>query len=198
MEKICDKMYWFNLLFPLRVSIYKYWQTNGMILMFHSSIVNGFWFKILFSIIHIMNVYECNGANMFMSWKMECSIQRGGAELNGWNEKARWVTQRAMVLLFAIKWRTILQSNGKDLLGCYITKYIIRFCNRPSCLCPNIERRVRRAILSGGGWLYCSKHQTIQQQTLSSSWTDALHISLVTACVNRYTFFIMKCTLYNF
>ena len=30
-----------------------------------------------------MNVYECNGANMFMSWKMECSIQRGGAELNG-------------------------------------------------------------------------------------------------------------------
>ena len=33
--------------------------------------------------IHIMNVYECNGANMFMSWKMECSIQRGGAELNG-------------------------------------------------------------------------------------------------------------------
>ena len=28
--------------------------------------------------IHIMNVYECNGANMLMSWKMECSIQRGG------------------------------------------------------------------------------------------------------------------------
>ena len=40
--------------------------------------------------------------------------------LFGWNEKARWVTQRAMVLLFAITWRTILQSNGKDLLGCYI------------------------------------------------------------------------------
>ena len=33
--------------------------------------------------IHIMNVYECNGSNMFMSWKMECSIQRGEAELNG-------------------------------------------------------------------------------------------------------------------
>ena len=30
-----------------------------------------------------MNVYECNGANMFMSGKMECSIQRGGAKLNG-------------------------------------------------------------------------------------------------------------------
>ena len=30
-----------------------------------------------------MNVNECNGANMFMSWKMECFIQRGGAELNG-------------------------------------------------------------------------------------------------------------------
>ena len=37
-----------------------------------------------------------------------------------WNGKAWWVTQRAMVLLFAITWRTILQSNGKDLLGCYI------------------------------------------------------------------------------
>ena len=24
-----------------------------------------------------MNVYECNGENIFMSWKMECSIQRG-------------------------------------------------------------------------------------------------------------------------
>ena len=46
--------------------------------------------------------------------------------LFGWNEKARWVTQRAMVLLFAITWRTILQSNGKDLLGCYIKTYITR------------------------------------------------------------------------
>ena len=44
--------------------------------------------------------------------------------LFGWNEKARWMTQCAMVLLFAITWRTLLQSNGnmngKDLLGCYI------------------------------------------------------------------------------
>ena len=32
-------------------------------------------------IIQIMNVYECNGANIFMGWKMECSIQR--AYLNG-------------------------------------------------------------------------------------------------------------------
>ena len=39
--------------------------------------------------------------------------------LFGWNEKAWWVTQRAMALLFAITWRTIHQSNGKDLLGCY-------------------------------------------------------------------------------
>ena len=30
-----------------------------------------------------MNVYECNVANIFMRWKMKCSIQRGEAELNG-------------------------------------------------------------------------------------------------------------------
>ena len=29
-----------------------------------------------------MNVYECNGKNIFMWWKMNCSIQRGEAELN--------------------------------------------------------------------------------------------------------------------
>ena len=33
--------------------------------------------------IQIMNVYECNGTNIFMRWKMKCSIQRGEAELNG-------------------------------------------------------------------------------------------------------------------
>ena len=33
--------------------------------------------------IQIMNVYECNGTNIFMRWKMKCSIQRGAAELNG-------------------------------------------------------------------------------------------------------------------
>ena len=31
----------------------------------------------------IMNVYECNGTNIFMRWKMKCYIQRGEAELNG-------------------------------------------------------------------------------------------------------------------
>ena len=30
-----------------------------------------------------MNVYECNGTNIFMRGKMKCSIQRGEAELNG-------------------------------------------------------------------------------------------------------------------
>ena len=34
-------------------------------------------------IIQTMNVYECNGTNIFMRWKMKCSIQRGEAELNG-------------------------------------------------------------------------------------------------------------------
>ena len=24
-----------------------------------------------------MNVYECNGTNIFMRWKMKCSIQQG-------------------------------------------------------------------------------------------------------------------------
>ena len=33
--------------------------------------------------IQIKNVYECNGTNIFMGWKMKCSIQRGEAELNG-------------------------------------------------------------------------------------------------------------------
>ena len=33
--------------------------------------------------IQIMNVYECNGTNIFMRWKMKCSIQRGEAEMNG-------------------------------------------------------------------------------------------------------------------
>ena len=32
--------------------------------------------------IQIMNVYECNGTNIFIRWKMKCSIQRGEAELN--------------------------------------------------------------------------------------------------------------------
>ena len=30
-----------------------------------------------------MNVYECNGTNLSMRWKVKCSIQRGEAELNG-------------------------------------------------------------------------------------------------------------------
>ena len=32
--------------------------------------------------IQIMNVYECNGTNIFMRWKMKCFIQRSEAELN--------------------------------------------------------------------------------------------------------------------
>ena len=34
-------------------------------------------------IIQIMNVYECSGTNIFIRWKMKCSIQRGKAKLNG-------------------------------------------------------------------------------------------------------------------
>ena len=33
-------------------------------------------------IIQIMNGYECNGTDIFMRLEMECSIQRGKAELN--------------------------------------------------------------------------------------------------------------------
>ena len=33
-------------------------------------------------IIQIMNGYECNGTDICMRWEMECSIQRGKAELN--------------------------------------------------------------------------------------------------------------------
>ena len=32
--------------------------------------------------LQIMNVYECNGTNIFMRWKMKCSIERGETELN--------------------------------------------------------------------------------------------------------------------
>ena len=32
--------------------------------------------------IQIMNGYECNGTDIFMRLEMECSIQRGKAELN--------------------------------------------------------------------------------------------------------------------
>ena len=31
----------------------------------------------------IMNVYECNGKNIFMRWKIDCSIHAAIAELNG-------------------------------------------------------------------------------------------------------------------
>ena len=34
------------------------------------------------NIIQIMNGYECNGTDIFMRLEMECSIQRGKAELN--------------------------------------------------------------------------------------------------------------------
>ena len=34
------------------------------------------------TIIQIMNGYECNGTDIFMRLEMECSIQRGIAELN--------------------------------------------------------------------------------------------------------------------
>ena len=33
--------------------------------------------------IQIMNVYDFNGTNIFMRWKMKCSIQLGFASLNG-------------------------------------------------------------------------------------------------------------------
>ena len=29
-----------------------------------------------------MSGYECNGTDIFMRWKIECSIQRGEAKLN--------------------------------------------------------------------------------------------------------------------
>jgi hypothetical protein len=32
-------------------------------------------------IIQIINVYECDGTNIFMRWKMECSIQRGDSRV---------------------------------------------------------------------------------------------------------------------
>ena len=39
-------------------------------------------FDIRHHIIQIMNGYECNGSDIFMRGEMECSIQRGKAELN--------------------------------------------------------------------------------------------------------------------
>ena len=46
--------------------------TNGMIRA-HNVMCNS---------IQIMNGYECNGTDIFMRLEMECSIQRGIAELN--------------------------------------------------------------------------------------------------------------------
>ena len=34
-------------------------------------------------IMQIMNGYECNGTDIFMRWKIKCSIERGEAKLNG-------------------------------------------------------------------------------------------------------------------
>ena len=61
---------------------------------------------------HIINVYECNGTNIFMRWKMKCSIQRGEAELNGIfhlspNENIYSVARmRKIHYLFYITWFT--------------------------------------------------------------------------------------------
>ena len=40
-------------------------------------------FSEILNSIQKMNVYEYNGTNIFIRWKMKCSIQRGEAELNG-------------------------------------------------------------------------------------------------------------------
>ena len=39
------------------------------------------WLIVLVNI-QIMNGYECDGTDIFIRWKMECSIQRGEAKLN--------------------------------------------------------------------------------------------------------------------
>ena len=74
--------------------------------------------------IQIMNVYGCNGANDFMSWKF----------------------------VYCFTWLTILQSNCTDLLGCYIlSKKSMRhhYKNHYSHMKPlNIKCFTSRLILS--------------------------------------------------
>ena len=48
-------------------------------------------FTRIYNSIHIMNVYECNGTNIFMRWKRKCSIQLGFASLNGTFHLSSWI-----------------------------------------------------------------------------------------------------------
>ena len=57
-------------------------------------------------IIQIMNGYECNGTDIFMSWKMKCSIHRGKAE---WNISS------------FTEWKYLFHcTNGKTFIICFI------------------------------------------------------------------------------
>ena len=86
---MCNLVSMVALTYPLRVEqVFSAPQSPKMIgrPKLEETVRNGktskFRYFILISI-QIMNVYECNGTNIFMRWKMTCSIQRGEAELNG-------------------------------------------------------------------------------------------------------------------
>ena len=62
---------------PLKVS----WTLLVLLPSTRSCLILGQLFWFLSSIIQIMNVYSCNGKNIFVRWKMECSIQRGDSRV---------------------------------------------------------------------------------------------------------------------
>ena len=57
-----------------RQLVYSVIQCAQIVHYLHCMRINSVWHC---NIIQIMNVYECNGTNIFMRWKMKCSIQRG-------------------------------------------------------------------------------------------------------------------------
>ena len=70
-----------------------------------------------------MNVYECNGANMFMSWKMECSIHWGDAELNGTSHLSTNKDIRTIAQIKNILYLFVLYNIQVDLFSILIGGY---------------------------------------------------------------------------
>ena len=84
MPENCNKMMHFGFNFdacpmqsPYRFVHLTHQNLSARALFCHNSLAKG---KYTVSKLQIMNVYECNGTNIFISLKMKCSIQQGKAE----------------------------------------------------------------------------------------------------------------------
>ena len=66
--------------------------------------------------IQIMNVYECHGTNIFIRWKMKCSIQQG--LVNEWAQKYTFFSKCPLYgknVLKSSNWKCGFHSNGYGL-----------------------------------------------------------------------------------